>query len=66
MAVKVLKSGKEAWKDFTQEVDIMTSLKHKNIAPLLGICVEDNELISVYELLSNGSLEENLNGSILL
>ncbi|KAL7257385.1 hypothetical protein ACSBR1_003650 [Camellia fascicularis] len=62
-AVKVLKSCKEAWKDFTQEVDIMTSLKHKNIAPLLGICVEDNDLISVYDFLSRGNLEENLHGN---
>ncbi|GMP37517.1 hypothetical protein CsSME_00009153 [Camellia sinensis var. sinensis] len=62
VAVKVLKSSKEAWKDFTQEVDIMSSLKHKNITPLLGICVEDNELISVYDFLSGGNLEENLHG----
>ncbi|THG00787.1 hypothetical protein TEA_000476 [Camellia sinensis var. sinensis] len=63
VAVKVLKSSKEAWKDFTQEVDIMSSLKHKNITPLLGICVEDNELISVYDFLSGGNLEENLHGN---
>ncbi|KAL7237027.1 hypothetical protein ACSBR1_020166 [Camellia fascicularis] len=63
VAVKVLKFSKEAWKDFTQEVDIMSSLKHKNITPLLGICVEDNELISVYDFLSGGNLEENLHGN---
>ncbi|KAF5945938.1 hypothetical protein HYC85_016166 [Camellia sinensis] len=60
VAVKVLKSSKEACKDFTQEVDVMSSLKHENITPLLGICVEDNELISVYDFLSGGNLEENL------
>ncbi|KAL0383933.1 UNVERIFIED_CONTAM: Cysteine-rich receptor-like protein kinase [Sesamum radiatum] len=37
IAVKLLQSSKEAWKDFIQEVDIMTTLKHKRIAPLLGI-----------------------------
>ncbi|CAK9144924.1 unnamed protein product [Ilex paraguariensis] len=62
VAVKILKSSNEAWKDFTQEVNIMTSLKHKNITPLLGICIEDNDLISVYDFLSKGNLEENLHG----
>lgn len=64
VAVKVLKSSKEAWKDFAMEVNIMSSLKHRHIAPLLGICLEDSHLISVYEFFSRGSLEENLHGSI--
>ncbi|PIN19157.1 Serine/threonine protein kinase [Handroanthus impetiginosus] len=63
VAVKILKSSKEAWKDFIQEVDIMTTLKHKRIAPLLGICIEDNDLISVYNFMSKGNLEENLHGN---
>ncbi|KAK3003005.1 hypothetical protein RJ639_020062 [Escallonia herrerae] len=63
VAVKVLKSSKEAWKDFTQEVNIMTSLNHKNITPLLGICTEENDLISVYDYMSKGNLEENLRGN---
>jgi serine/threonine protein kinase len=48
IAVKVLKSSKEAWKDFAFEVEIISSLKHKNITQLLGICIEDNTLISVF------------------
>ncbi|XP_057495262.1 protein kinase STUNTED-like isoform X1 [Actinidia eriantha] len=63
VAVKVLKSCKEAWKDFTREVDIMNSLKHKNITPLVGVCVEDHALISVYDFLPKGNLEENLHGN---
>ncbi|XP_059653981.1 protein kinase STUNTED isoform X2 [Cornus florida] len=62
VAVKILKSSKEAWKDFALEVNIMTSLKHKNITPLLGISVEDKDLMSVYDLLPKGNLEENLHG----
>ncbi|XP_019169225.1 PREDICTED: receptor-like cytosolic serine/threonine-protein kinase RBK2 isoform X2 [Ipomoea nil] len=63
VAVKILKSSEKAWKDFMQEVDIMTSVKHKNIAPLLGICIEDtSDLVSVYNFLSQGNLEENLHG----
>ncbi|XP_021851970.1 protein kinase STUNTED isoform X3 [Spinacia oleracea] len=60
VAVKVLKSSKQAWKDFSQEVNIMSSMRHKNITPLLGVCIDNSELISVYEFMSKGSLEENL------
>ncbi|KAL7156426.1 hypothetical protein ABFS83_02G008200 [Erythranthe nasuta] len=66
VAVKVMESSKEAWKDFIQEVDIMTTLKHKRISPLLGICVEDNYLISVYDFMSKGNLEENLHGKLIV
>lgn len=62
VAVKIVKSTKEAWKDFAYEVDIISSLKHKHITPLIGVCIEDNALISVYDFLSKGSLEENLHG----
>lgn len=62
VAVKVMESSKEAWKDFIHEVDIMTTMKHTRIAPLLGICVEDDSLISVYDLMPRGNLEENLHG----
>ncbi|KAI8554056.1 hypothetical protein RHMOL_Rhmol05G0067900 [Rhododendron molle] len=53
VAVKVSKSSKESWKDFTQVVDV-----------LIGVCVEDNALISVYDLLPKGNLEENLHVAI--
>ena len=62
VAVKVLKSSKQTWKDFSLEVNIMSSLRHKNITPLLGVCVDNSELISVYEFMSKGSLEDNLHG----
>lgn len=62
VAVKIMESSKEAWKDFIHEVDIMTTLKHTKIAPLLGVCVEDDALISVYDLMPLGNLEENLHG----
>ena len=62
VAVKILKSSKQGWRDFALEFDIISSVKHRCIAPLLGICVEDNVLISVYDFLSNGNLEENLHG----
>ncbi|MCE3050277.1 hypothetical protein HAX54_046780 [Datura stramonium] len=39
VAVKVSNSSEESRKDFRQEMDIMTRVKHKNIAHLLGICM---------------------------
>nr|XP_043624065.1 proline-rich receptor-like protein kinase PERK3 [Erigeron canadensis] len=61
-AVKIRRSSREAWKDYIQEIEIMTSIDHKNITPLLGVCVEDDNLISVYDLVPRGSLEDNLHG----
>ncbi|EOA30339.1 hypothetical protein CARUB_v10013464mg [Capsella rubella] len=61
VAVKILKpSVKEAVKEFVHEVSIISSLSHQNISPLIGVCVHYNDLISVYNLSSRGSLEETL------
>ncbi|KAK9129429.1 hypothetical protein Sjap_009916 [Stephania japonica] len=54
---------KEAWNDFLLEMDIISSLKHKRIVPLIGICLDENEIILVYDFLSRGSLEDNLHGN---
>ncbi|XP_009106775.2 receptor-like cytosolic serine/threonine-protein kinase RBK2 isoform X1 [Brassica rapa] len=63
IAVKILKSSsKEAKTNFVHEIDIISSLSHQNISQLLGVCVQDNDLISVYNLSSKGSLEETLHG----
>lgn len=66
VAVKLAKSSKKAWEYFLLEVEILTSLQHKNITPLLGICVEDNDLISIFKFFPKGSLEEHLHGKLLL
>ncbi|XP_020874659.1 proline-rich receptor-like protein kinase PERK5 isoform X3 [Arabidopsis lyrata subsp. lyrata] len=63
IAVKILKSSsKEAMTNFVHEINIISSLSHQYISPLLGVCVQDNELISVYNLSTTGSLEETLHG----
>ncbi|CAE5985129.1 unnamed protein product [Arabidopsis arenosa] len=67
VAVKILKpSVKEAVKEFVHEVSIISSLSHSNISPLIGVCVHYNDLISVYNLSSKGSLEETLQGKHVL
>ncbi|XVE93853.1 hypothetical protein REPUB_Repub01dG0230600 [Reevesia pubescens] len=62
VAVKILKLSKEACKDFANEIEIISSLKHKHIMPLVGVCIKDYDLISVYDFSSKGSLEEILHG----
>lgn len=47
------------------EIDIITTLHHKNVISLIGYCFENNNLLLVYNYLSRGSLEENLHGKSL-
>lgn len=63
LAVKILKPSEDVLKEFVLEIEIITTLHHKNIISLLGFCFEDNNLLLVYDFLSRGSLEENLHGS---
>ena len=63
VAVKILKQTEDVLNDFVAEIDIITTLHHKNIISLLGFCVEDKNLLLVYNYLSRGSLEENLHGT---
>ncbi|XP_057729038.1 protein kinase STUNTED [Arachis stenosperma] len=63
LAVKILKPSDEVLKEFLLEIEIITTLNHKNIISLLGFCFENGNLLLVYDLLSRGSLEENLHGS---
>ncbi|CAN6485266.1 unnamed protein product [Victoria cruziana] len=62
LAVKILKTSEEAWKEFLLEVEIISSLEHKNVISLVGVCVEQNSLIAVYNFLPRGSLEYYLHG----
>lgn len=63
LAVKLLKPSEDVIKEFVQEIDIITTLHHKNIISLFGFCFEDDNLLLVYEFLPRGSLEENLHGN---
>ncbi|KAI3448829.1 hypothetical protein Pfo_005494 [Paulownia fortunei] len=63
IAVKILKPSDDALKHFVSEIEIITSLHHKNIISLVGFCYEENRLLLVYNLLSRGCLEENLHST---
>lgn len=62
LAVKILKPSDDALTEFVLEIEIITTLNHKNIISLFGFCFEDNHLLLVYDFLPRGSLEENLYG----
>ncbi|KAL3641215.1 hypothetical protein CASFOL_016183 [Castilleja foliolosa] len=63
LAVKILKPSEDVIKEFILEIEIITTLHHKNIISLFGFCFEYNNLLLVYDLLPRGSLEENLHGN---
>ncbi|XP_074585619.1 putative serine/threonine-protein kinase PIX13 [Curcuma longa] len=49
--------GLEEWQS---EVNFLGRLSHPNLVKLMGYCLEDKELLLVYEYLSRGSLENHL------
>ncbi|XP_004289287.1 PREDICTED: probable receptor-like serine/threonine-protein kinase At5g57670 [Fragaria vesca subsp. vesca] len=62
LAVKILKPSADILKEFVHEIEIITTLNHKNIISLYGLCF-DNNLVLVYDFISRGSLEDNLHGN---
>ncbi|XP_039823712.1 G-type lectin S-receptor-like serine/threonine-protein kinase LECRK1 isoform X2 [Panicum virgatum] len=62
LAVKILKYSDEVLKEFVSEIEIVSSLRHKNVISLISFCFENDDLLLVYEYLQRGSLEEILHG----
>lgn len=60
VAVKLLNFSPEAEDELLSEVEIITSLQHKNIIVLIGYCIYGEERLLVYNFVSRGNLEENL------
>ncbi|CAN6210247.1 unnamed protein product [Urochloa humidicola] len=59
-AVKRSKQSRESYNEFSAELSIIADLKHPNLVQLQGWCTERDELLLVYEFMSNGSLYEAL------
>ncbi|EYU18390.1 hypothetical protein MIMGU_mgv1a022756mg [Erythranthe guttata] len=61
IAVKRVSSGsKQGLKEYASEVKIISQLRHRNLVQLIGWCHERGELLLVYELMPNGSLDSHL------
>ncbi|CAK9216090.1 unnamed protein product [Sphagnum troendelagicum] len=62
LAVKVLaKHSKQGDAEFQTEVMLLGRLHHRNLVNLVGYCEERGQRILVYEFMTNGSLEQQLN-----
>ncbi|KAL2457189.1 putative L-type lectin-domain containing receptor kinase S.7 [Abeliophyllum distichum] len=59
-AVKRSKHAHEGKTEFLAELSIIACLRHKNLVPLQGWCVEKGELLLVYEFMPHGSLDKVL------
>lgn len=61
VAVKrVSETSRQGWKEFVSEVNIISRLRHRNLVQLIGWCHGGDELLLVYELMHNGSLDTHL------
>ncbi|CAN8284236.1 unnamed protein product [Cochlearia groenlandica] len=62
-AVKKIENvSQEAKKEFQNEVDLLSKIQHSNIISLLGYGSEISSCYIVYELMENGSLDDQLHG----
>eukprot|EP01018_Ginkgo_biloba_P038564 Gb_09908 [translate_table: standard] len=52
------RSGQLGEKELIEEAKIVSRLRHRNLLPLVGWCIEKNEVILVYDLMPNGSLDK--------
>ncbi|XP_058081007.1 L-type lectin-domain containing receptor kinase IX.1-like [Magnolia sinica] len=61
VAVKrVSRGSQQGKKEYASEVKIISRLRHRNLVQLIGWCHERGELLLVYELMPNGSLDSHL------
>ncbi|KAE9465784.1 hypothetical protein C3L33_02307, partial [Rhododendron williamsianum] len=54
----------QGFQEWQSEVNFLGRLCHPNLVILLGYCLEDQELLLVYEFMERGSLENHLFGRV--
>lgn len=63
IAVKQLSAkSKQGSCEFVNEVGVISALQHPNLVKLLGCCIDENQLLLVYEYMENNSLAHALFG----
>ncbi|KAB8107249.1 hypothetical protein EE612_041898, partial [Oryza sativa] len=56
-------SSKQGRKEYKSEIKVISRLRHRNLVQLIGWCHGRNELLLVYELVPNRSLDVHLHGN---
>ncbi|XP_047310787.1 proline-rich receptor-like protein kinase PERK3 isoform X2 [Impatiens glandulifera] len=62
MLVAIKKRAGAPSQEFIQEVQYLSSIRHRNLVTLIGYCQENDEQILVYEYIPNGSVSVHLYG----
>ncbi|KAJ7953483.1 Receptor kinase [Quillaja saponaria] len=63
VAVKVRSAtSSQGTREFDNELNLLSAIRHENLVPLLGYCCENDQQILVYPFMSNGSLQDRLYG----
>ncbi|KAI9125188.1 hypothetical protein K1719_003804 [Acacia pycnantha] len=63
VAVKVRSAtSTQGTREFDTEVNLLSTIRHENLVPLIGYCCEKDQQILVYPFMSNGSLQDRLYG----
>ena len=57
-ALKKLKDGVKKEQDFVSEIEIISTLRHRNLLALEGWCYEKGEALLLYKYMSKGSLDQ--------
>uniref|UniRef100_A0A453L423 Protein kinase domain-containing protein n=1 Tax=Aegilops tauschii subsp. strangulata TaxID=200361 RepID=A0A453L423_AEGTS len=60
---RVSKTSNQGRREYIAEVTIIGRLRHRNLVQLVGWCHKADELLLVYELMTNGSLDAHLYNS---